>query len=71
MKELKTALSALGQSPSDEELFVMISQVRSAKKKKKGWQGSLHANYTCHDTIQNNARLAAACHTIPSTAQLR
>jgi calmodulin len=26
-KELKTALSALGQNPSDEEIFVMISQV--------------------------------------------
>lgn len=26
-KELKTALSALGQNPSEEELFVMISQV--------------------------------------------
>lgn len=26
IKELKTALTALGQSPSDEELFVMISQ---------------------------------------------
>ena len=25
-KELKTALSALGQNPSEEELFVMISQ---------------------------------------------
>ncbi len=28
-KELRTALSALGQNPSEEELFVMISQVRS------------------------------------------
>jgi hypothetical protein len=27
VKELRTALSALGQSPTDEELFVMISQV--------------------------------------------
>ncbi len=26
IKELKTALTALGQSPSDEELFVMVSQ---------------------------------------------
>lgn len=26
-KELRTALSALGQNPSEEELFVMISQV--------------------------------------------
>jgi hypothetical protein len=28
VKELKAALHALGQNPSDEEVFVMISQVR-------------------------------------------
>lgn len=28
VKELKTALNALGQTPTEEELFVMISQVR-------------------------------------------
>jgi Ca2+-binding EF-hand superfamily protein len=27
VKELRTALAALGQNPTDEELFVMISQV--------------------------------------------
>lgn len=27
VRELKTALIALGQQPTDEELFVMISQV--------------------------------------------
>lgn len=27
VKELRTALNALGQHPTDEELFVMISQV--------------------------------------------
>ena len=30
VKELRTALNALGQHPTDEELFVMISQVGCA-----------------------------------------
>ena len=29
VKELRTALNALGQHPTDEELFVMISQVEA------------------------------------------
>ncbi|PNH04659.1 Dynein light chain, flagellar outer arm [Tetrabaena socialis] len=30
VKELRTALSALGQNPTEEELFVMVSQRKDA-----------------------------------------
>lgn len=39
VRELKTALIALGQQPSDEELFVMISQV--------SWTLSIAVYCTC------------------------
>lgn len=43
IKELKTALTALGQNPSDEELFVMISQVDEDGSQEIEFQEFVHA----------------------------
>uniref|UniRef100_A0A7S0RM74 EF-hand domain-containing protein n=1 Tax=Chlamydomonas leiostraca TaxID=1034604 RepID=A0A7S0RM74_9CHLO len=43
VKELKTALTALGQQPTDEELFVMISQVDEDGSKEIEFQEFIHA----------------------------
>jgi len=43
VKELKAAMNALGQTPSDEELYVMISQVDQDGSKEIEYPEFLHA----------------------------
>lgn len=56
VKELRTALNALGQNPSDEELFVMISQV-SDQGHTQGLQIPVEASSPCTVCAQGTRRL--------------